>query len=109
MCLINDGIEDTEHFLLLCSAYDIHIRDLLDSVNAILRPHGLSNPSNKELMQIFLYGHEKLPFDSNTNILEATLKYIQALERFQLVTCMGVGSLGDSEVCSLSEDLMLML
>ena len=83
LCLISDGIEDTEHFLLLCRAYDIHRRDLLDSVNAILRPHGLSNPSNKELLQILLYGHEKLPFNSNTNILEATLKYIQASEQFQ--------------------------
>ena len=82
-CLISDGIEDTEHFLLLCRAYDIHRRDLLDSVNAILRPHGLSNPSNKELSQILLYGHEKLTFNSNTNILEATLKCIQASERFQ--------------------------
>ena len=83
LCLINDGIEDTEHFLLLCHAYDIHRRDLLDSVNAILRPYGLSNLPNKELLQILLYGHEKLPFHSNTIILEATLKYIQATERFQ--------------------------
>ena len=43
LCLINDGIEDTEHFLLLCHAYDIHRRDLLDSVN-------------RELLQILLYG-----------------------------------------------------
>ena len=83
LCVINDGIEDTEHFLLLCHAYDIHRRDLLDSVNAILRPYGLSNLPNKELLQILLYGHEKLPFHSNTIILEATLKYIQATERFK--------------------------
>ena len=57
--------------------------DLLDSVNAILRTHGPSNPSNKELAQKIFYGHEKLPFDSNTNILEATLNYIQASEWFQ--------------------------
>ena len=82
LCLINYGIEDTEHFLLLCRADDIHRRDLLDS-DVILRPHGLSNPSNKELLQILLYGHEKLPFNSNKNILEATSKYIQASERFE--------------------------
>ena len=83
LCLINDGIEDTEHFLPLCRAYEIHRRDLLDRVNAILRPHGLSNPLNNELLQILLYGHERLPFHSNKNILEATLKHIQATERFQ--------------------------
>ena len=82
-CLVNDGIEEIEHLLLLCHAYDIHRRDLLDSVNTILRPRGLSNPPSNELLQILLYGHEKLPFDSNTSILDATLKYIQASERFQ--------------------------
>ena len=77
LCLINDGVEDTEHFLLLCRAYDIHRRDLLDSVNAMLRPRGLSNPLNKQLLQILLSGHEKLPFHSNTHILEAILNYTQ--------------------------------
>ena len=86
LCLINDGIEDKEHFLLICRANDIHRRDLLDRVDAIFRPNGLSNPPNNELLQILLYGQEKLPFDSNTNILEAILKYIQASERFQYVT-----------------------
>jgi len=60
--LINDGIEDMEHFLMLCRTYDIPRTDLLDSVNAMLRPHGLSNNPNKELLQILHYGHEKLPF-----------------------------------------------
>ena len=83
MCPINDGVEDTEHFLLLCHAYDEVRRDLLNSVDAILRPHGLTNLSNEILLQILLYGHEKLSLDSNTKILEATLKYIQASERFQ--------------------------
>ena len=83
LCPINDGIEDTEHFLLLCHAYDQERRDLLNSVNAILRPHGLTNLTNETLLQILLYGHEKLSFDLNTKILEATLNYIHASERFQ--------------------------
>ena len=83
LCLITDGVEDTVHFLVLFRACDTHRRDLLDSVNAILRPHGLSNPPNKELLQILLYGHKKLPFHSDTKILEATLKYSQATEWFQ--------------------------
>ena len=83
LCLVNDGVEDKEHFLLLCCAYNIHRCNLLDSVNTILSPPGLSNPPSNELLQIVLYGHEKLPFDSNTNILDARLKYIQASGRFQ--------------------------
>ena len=32
MCPTNDGIEDTEHFLLLCPSFDIQRRDLLAGV-----------------------------------------------------------------------------
>ena len=40
LCLTNDWVEDTEHFLLLCHSYDGPRSDLLNSVNAILLPHG---------------------------------------------------------------------
>ena len=83
LCPINDGIEDMEYFLLLCHAYNEDRQDLLNSVNVILRPHGLTNLTNENLLQILLYGHEKLSFVLNTKILEATLKYIQASEWFQ--------------------------
>ena len=76
-------MEDTAHFLLLWHAYDEERHDLFNSVNAILRPHGLTNLINENLLQILLYGHDKLSFDLNSKILEATLKYIQALERFR--------------------------
>ena len=59
--------------------------DLLNSVNAILRPYGLTNLTNENLLQILLYGHEKLSFGINKKILEATLKCIQASERLQEV------------------------
>ena len=81
--MANDGIEDTEHFLLLCHAYGEDRRDLLNSVHAILRPHGLTNLSNENLLKILLHGHKNLSFYLNKKILEATLKYIQASERFQ--------------------------
>ncbi len=41
--------KDTEHYFLLCHTYDANRRTLLNSVNAILLPHGLINLSNKEL------------------------------------------------------------
>ena len=83
MCPINDGIEDTEHFLLLCHAYALIRCDLLDSVNAILQTNGLSNLSLQEMTKVLLYGHERLPADANKKILLATLEYIHASERFQ--------------------------
>ena len=82
MCSINDGIEDTEHFLLLCHSYDVQRQDLLDTINPILESQGLSNLSNKALLKILLYGDERLPPKSNTMVLEATIRYIYATERF---------------------------
>ena len=37
MCLTNDGIEDTEHFLLLCPSLAVPRRDLLTGVFALFR------------------------------------------------------------------------
>ena len=38
MCPTNDGIEDTEHFLLLCPSFDVQRRDLLAEISESLRP-----------------------------------------------------------------------
>ena len=77
MCPSNDGIEDTEHYLLLCRSY-VGLRcDLLASVAAILQLYSLSSPSfNQELVKVILYGDERLPLDLNKKLLEATLKFI---------------------------------
>ena len=83
MCQINDGTEDTEHFLLLCHAYALIRCSLLDSVNTILLTNGLSNLSLQEMTKVLLYGHERLKADANKKILLATLEYIHASERFQ--------------------------
>ena len=79
----HDGVEDTEHYFLLCCTYDADRLDLLNSVNVILLPHGLISQSNQELLKIILYGHEQLSFDSNAKILTAILEYIQASKRFE--------------------------
>ena len=36
MCPVNDGIEDIEHFLLLCNSFSEHRRNLLSGVNDVL-------------------------------------------------------------------------
>ena len=38
MCPTNDGIEDTEQFLLLCPSFDNQRQDLLAGVSELLRP-----------------------------------------------------------------------
>ena len=77
---IHDRIENMEHFYLLCYTHDEDRRDLLNSVDAILRPHGVTHLSK---MKIYSKGHEQPSFDSETKILKATLKNIKASEWFQ--------------------------
>ena len=41
MSPINDGIETTEHFLLLCHAFEAERRNLLAGVFELLQPYGI--------------------------------------------------------------------
>ena len=47
----NDGVEHMENFLQLCHSYNRPRSDLLNSVNAILLPHGFSPLSNEVLLK----------------------------------------------------------
>ena len=69
MCPSNDGVEDTEHFLLHCHSYDARRTDLLDSVNSTLQPYDLPNLSNALMLKLILYGDERLSVDSYSEIL----------------------------------------
>ena len=82
MCLINDGIEDTEHFLLQCHAYEDQRRELLGTVNEVFQQHNILNLPNQTLVQILLYGDKSFTHDQNRKILESTLKFIHSSERF---------------------------
>ena len=82
MCLVNDGIEDTEHFLLHCHAYDDQRYDLLGAIYEILQLNSISNPSNQTLVHIMLYGDKSFSHDENKKILESTLKFIHTSKRF---------------------------
>ena len=83
ICPTNDGIEDTEHFLLLCPSYDIQRRDLLAGVSELLRPCVRMNSlPNNVLVQILLYGDKDFPIDVNKNVLKLTLNFIHNRGRF---------------------------
>ena len=82
MCPTNDGIEDTEHFLLLCPSFDIQRRDLLAGASELLRPFVRINTlPNNVLVQYLLYGNKELPDDVNKNLLELTLNFIHKTGR----------------------------
>ena len=82
MCPANDGIEDTEHFLLLCPSLEVPRRDLLAGVSALLRPFGHTDLSNEFLMQIVLYGDKDFPDSLNKDILLLTLCFIHETSCF---------------------------
>ena len=78
MCPTNDGVEDTEHYLLLCQSHAEPRCELLNGLNAMLLPSDISNPSNELLVELILYGNERLPPDVNKRLIEASLKFIRA-------------------------------
>ena len=82
MCPTNDGIEDTEHFLLLCPCFDVHRRDLLAGIYSLIRPFGYGNLANELLLQLLLYGDKDFPDSLNRHILELTLHFIHKTGRF---------------------------
>ena len=86
MCSINDGIANTDHFLLLCHGNDVQRKDLLDALNSTLRPQGLSNISNEALLEILLYGDETLPLMSMTLKLELSI-YTQQNALIEAMLC----------------------
>ena len=83
MCPSNDGIESTEHFLLLCQSFEAERRNLLAAVFELLQPYGYTNLPNEVLTQLLLYGYKDLPNNLNRNIIGLTLQYIRTTGRFQ--------------------------
>ena len=82
MCTINDGTDDTEHFLLQCNAYDDQRRDLLGMINEVFQLHNILHLPNPALVQIMLCGDKRFSHNQNKQILESTLKFIHASEGF---------------------------
>ena len=80
MCPINDGMEDAEHFLLLCHSFHVQRYDLLASVLPVLCSFDIIDVPNPILLQILLYGDKTLPFEANKGILQATIMYILRTE-----------------------------
>ena len=84
MCPINDGIETTEHLLLLCQTFEAERRNLLARVFELLQPYAYANFSNGVLTQLLLYGDKGLPNSLNWNILGLTLTVYSRNWSFQL-------------------------
>ena len=81
-CPINDGIEDTEHFLLLCDSFKEHRCNFLTDVNVVLQNSGHSVWSNS-FLQLLLYGDESLSYEVNRSVL--TLNFTNILRQSVLI------------------------
>ena len=78
-CLCNTGTESVEHFLFKCPFYSSKRLILAQTVVPLLIPHNLAFLQND--VNLYLYGHWKLK-DENKTILQETIKFIKATNRF---------------------------
>ena len=83
LCPTNDGIEDTEHFLLLCPSFDVQRRDLLVEISQLLQPFvQINNLSNIVLIKLLLYGDKDFSDSINKSILQLTINFIHKTGQF---------------------------
>ena len=75
MCPTNDGIEDTEHFLLLCPCFDLKRQNFLVGIYALIRPLEYVNLKNEALSQLLLYDDDDFRNSLNRHILRAYARY----------------------------------
>ena len=66
----------------LCPCFDVHKRDLIAGICALLRPLGHVDLANEILLQLLLYGNKDFPDTVNRNVLELTLNFIHKTGRF---------------------------
>ena len=78
MCLLNDGVENTEHYKLLCQDFNQQKTLLLRKVSDVLfeTDVNVNDLSQCAPLNILLYGESSLNCTLNRRIISATLKYI---------------------------------
>ena len=74
--------EDTEHFFFECPFFLAHRLVFMENILEILSQKGIVYQNQKELLQICLYGHSSLNNEANKNVLQETIAYIFAGNRF---------------------------
>ena len=65
MCPVNDGIENTEYFLVLCNSFNDHRHNLLAGVKDVLAAYEYSDSSDINMLELLLYGNKYLSLEAN--------------------------------------------
>ena len=75
MCLLNDGVENTEHYMLLCQDFNQQRILFHGKVSDVLSEVGINmnDLSQRALLNILLYGDSRLSCTPNRRIISATL------------------------------------
>ena len=81
LCLCLKSPETTQHFLLECSLFDAHRRDLNSLLENISFTR-MENMSSKDKVHLLLYGHESFNCYENRTLLKATIYFIRKSGRF---------------------------
>ena len=76
LCPVSDGIEDTEHFLLLFHSFREQRHSLLAGVDDVLEAYEYSEGSYINMVQLLLYENKNFPSEANKLIINLTIKCI---------------------------------
>ena len=74
-CVLNDGVETCEHFLLDCGLHTASRASLLNNISLAIGLDCSTFPKNK-LVKLLLYGDKMFSIETNTLILKETTHFI---------------------------------
>ena len=80
-CICNYA-ETTQHFLLKCHIYEENRFDLFQTINPILLANDMYHPNDSEIINLLLYGDERLQYHTNQTVLKETINFIEKSLRF---------------------------
>ena len=83
ICVENDGIEDTYHFLLVCKKFIPERKILFSKIFIETGLNLLLQPKSK-VKSILLYGENSLSVEANKCLLSATISYISGTKRLEI-------------------------
>ena len=80
-CVCGMGNENSEHFLIHCSQFDLMRTDLFSQL-ADVPGLDISSMDSKDLCELLLYGNSYLNEVENRIVIEATISFTERSKRF---------------------------